>query len=133
MTDVDPVLSAAAAVHAAALPADAVLLVLASAPELGDLCRAIHPGSVLEAQDAREVHDVIRTATGRADAVVTTHAARSAVKAVRRGGVVCLPWTDVDAPSVTEIVQREVRLVGVESTAALQERYAHEVERCRIR
>ncbi len=131
MTDADRVLSAAAAVLAADLAADAYLVVLASDPALVDLCRAVHPGPVVAADDAVSLRGAIPTPTGRADAVVTTTAARAAVRAVRRGGVVCLPWAEVDAPSVTEVVQREVRLVSAPSLDALTRAYPDEVARCR--
>ncbi len=131
MTEVDRVLSAAAAVLAANLSPDAVLVVLASDPSLVDLCRAVHPGPVLAADDAASLRGEILTPTGRADAVVTTAAAQRAVRAVRRGGVVCLPWAEVDAPTVTEVVQREVRLVSAPTLDALTDAYADEVARCR--
>jgi len=56
-------------------------------------------------------------ATGRAPVVVTTGDARRAVKAVRRGGYVCLPAAAGEAPTITELVQREVTLVGPRSLA----------------
>ena len=46
--------------------------------------------------------------------------ARTAVRSVQRGGVVCLPDSpDVAAPSITELVQRDVRLVGPSAVDAL--------------
>jgi len=133
VTDHDRVLSAAAAVLAAGLAPDAVLVVLDDEPALGALgalCAALHTGVVLTAADARALQGQITTPTGRADAIVTTRAARSAVRAVRRGGTVCLPWADVDAPSVTELVQREVRLVGTDSLQALMASYPDAAAQC---
>lgn len=50
--------------------------------------------------------------TGRAPVLVTTGDARRAVKAVRRGGHVCVSGTAASLPSITELVQREITLVG---------------------
>lgn len=50
--------------------------------------------------------------TGRADCVVVHRAVAAGVRAVRRGGVVCVGTTSPDMPTVTELVQREVRLIG---------------------
>jgi hypothetical protein len=50
--------------------------------------------------------------TGRAQTVLTRHDARTAVRSVERGGHVCLPDLHVAAPSVTELVQRDVKLVS---------------------
>jgi len=50
--------------------------------------------------------------TGRADGIVVRHEAAAAVRAVRRGGVVCVGSIEPHLPSVTDLVQREVRLVG---------------------
>ena len=124
------IVSAAAAVIAARLDPHAVLLVLDSSVELAELCRAVHPGPVLAATHAREVCEQITTRTGRADAIVTTRQARAAVRAVRRGGSVCLPWADVDPPSVTELVQREVQLFSSESLVEFMAVYGDEVGRC---
>lgn len=115
--------TAAAAVESARdggfLASGDVLLVLAAEVHLGllsDLCREVHPGPLVSSTTARDAVGLITTPTGRADVVVTLFQAREAVRAVRRGGTVCLPLAEVDAPSVTELVQREVRLVGAHST-----------------
>jgi hypothetical protein len=55
------------------------------------------------------------TPTGRAEVVLSLIDGRAATKAVARGGVVCLPDRQLPMPTVTEVVQRELRLVGVHS------------------
>ena len=88
-------------------------------PTLADFVRCVHRGPVVEASSPTDPE--ARTALaalsplGRADIVVSTHDARSAVKAVRRGRWVCLPLDEVASPSVTEVVQREVTLVAARS------------------
>jgi hypothetical protein len=78
-----------------------------------------HGGSVLVAVDPRDpdVTSILAAnrPAGRADVVVTPSRVRAAVKAVRRGGRVCTSAaadTDVDMPTITEVVQREVAIVG---------------------
>ncbi len=98
-------------------PLDVALVITpGSSTGLVRLARLVHPGPVLSATDPREtsVRTVLAklTLTGRADAVLSTHSARVAVRAVSRGGCVCLPDAVVDAATVTELVQRELRLVG---------------------
>jgi hypothetical protein len=103
------------------LTPDDVLLVLADEAHLvmlADLCRPVHPGPMVTGTSAKAAASLITTPTGRADAVVTLSQAREAVRAVRRGGVVCLPLLPVDAPSITELVQREVRLIGAHGIGA---------------
>jgi len=58
-------------------------------------------------------------ATGRAGVVLTLGDARSAVLSVRRGGVVCLGRNAGVLPSLTELVQREVRVLGPRDVFAL--------------
>jgi D-arabinose 1-dehydrogenase-like Zn-dependent alcohol dehydrogenase len=115
-------LCAAAAFTAARIAPDATVLVIddATGPlSLGELLPRLHPGPVVATADAADPQARARiaeiSAHGRADAAVVTYAARAAVKSVLRGGTVCLPADPVDAPSVTELVQREVRLVGARS------------------
>lgn len=60
--------------------------------------------------------------TGRAPVLVTTGDARRAVKAVRRGGQVCVSGTAAAVPSITELVQREVTLVGPRDLAPVMTR-----------
>lgn len=98
--------------------ADDVILVLSEAnpSDVEALVSLWHPGVVHGSFDGRDVGT--RTAlkaeskTGRAQVVVALRDAKSAVKSVQRGGIVCLPAADVDAPTITELVQRDVRLVG---------------------
>lgn len=106
------------ALVAANLPSSDVVLAitLGNPVGLGTLVKLVHPGPVLSATDPREAS--VKTAlsqltsTGRADAVISTHSVRDAVRAVSRGGCVCLTHAVVDSTTVTELVQREVRLVG---------------------
>lgn len=121
-------LTAAAALPAALLAADAVVLVLAEGAvgPLAELVRLLHPGVVLVSENAADPTVRSRlaalTASGRADMVLTTEQARNAVKAVVRGGAVCLPAAPVVAPSITELVQREVRLVVAQDVRPVIER-----------
>jgi hypothetical protein len=95
-----------------------VLLVLRSVEPLAvaALARPWHDGPVLTSSDGRDdgVRDRLRqlSPTGRAQTVLALDHARTAVRAVQRGGQVCLPDVAVDAPSVTELVQRDVRLIA---------------------
>jgi hypothetical protein len=90
-------------------------------PTLADFVRCVYPGPVLEATSPTDPHVVQAlagsTSLGRADIVVTTSQARAAVKAVRRGRWVCLPFAEVVAPTITELVQREVTLVAPRALA----------------
>lgn len=65
--------------------------------------------------------------TGRAPVVVAAADARAAVKAVRRGGHVCIGHPSDELPSVTELVQREVTLVGPRDVAGLVDRLGDSV------
>ncbi len=60
--------------------------------------------------------------TGRAAVIVAGADARAAVKAVRRGGHVCVGDPGALMPTVTELVQREVTLVGPRTVAELVRR-----------
>ena len=124
--------TAAAAFVSINAPADAVVLVLSDEPRLARLIRIVHSGHVLESASSSD-SDVRAallelTATGRPDVVVTDRQGRAAVKAVVRGGVVALPFAEVDAPSVTELVQREVTLVGPKAVQDLVNRVGHRTE-----
>lgn len=57
--------------------------------------------------------------SGRAPVVVAGADVRAAVRAVRRGGHVCVGVPTDKQPSVTELVQREVTLVGPRDVAGL--------------
>jgi hypothetical protein len=111
-------LAALAALATTASAADAVLLVLEDVDPhaAADLVRPWHSGPVLVSRDGRDHESRTRLAelspTGRAQVVLTLRAARTAVRSVQRGGQVCLSDIDVDAPSVTELVQRDVKLVA---------------------
>ena len=97
---------------------DAVLLVLerVDSHAATELVRPWHSGPVLASSDGRDEETRARlrelSPTGRAQMVLTLNAARTAVRSVQRGGQVFLPDVAVDAPSVTELVQRDVKLVA---------------------
>jgi len=77
------------------------------------LVRSFAAGRVVVASDLVAVRDELATeTTGRAAVVVAGKDARGAVRAVRRGGHVCVADPTAVLPSVTELVQREVTLVG---------------------
>ncbi len=124
--------TAAAAFASSGVPADAVVLVLADEPTLARLIRMIHDGPILEAASSADpdVRAALQelTPTGRPDVVVTDRQGRAAVKAVVRGGMVVLPFAEVDAPSVTELVQREVTLIGPKAVQDLVNRVGHRAE-----
>lgn len=87
------------------------------------LVRLLHGGTVLVAREARDP-DVLAALeaarpSGRADVVGCYRDDRAAVRAVSRGGDVCLALQDAAATTVTELVQREVRLIGPRSLTAL--------------
>jgi threonine dehydrogenase-like Zn-dependent dehydrogenase len=125
-------LTACAAFVIAGVDPSAVVLVLdeeSSDPmAVTVLLRSIHPGLVLATSDPADTatRRAISQASvhGRADVVVARHLARAAVKAVVRGGIVCLSADTVEGLTVTELVQREVVLVGARSIQDLLERVA---------
>ena len=107
------------AVMAAGVPADSVILVLdeqARAEQVAARIGELMPSTVLASDSSKspETQDALAelSASGRADVVVTWDRAREAARAVRRGGVVCVGTVGAEMPSVTEVVQREVVLVG---------------------
>lgn len=114
----------------AEVPQDDAVLVLTQEPsdEVVRLVAGVHDGLVLTSADGRDEHtrDVLASAspTGRAQVVIALRDARTAVRSVQRGGTVCLPDAPVDAPTVTELVQRDVRLLGPSSLAPLADRHA---------
>ncbi len=124
-SEVSSLLEAVSAFLSARVESKAV--VLAIAPEGGvtilDALTLVHSGPVLLASDPRDPSVKSRLAglneAGRADAVVSLRSGRDAVRAVKRGGTVCLPDTAVEMPTVTELAQREVRLVGPRDLAEL--------------
>src|SRR5690606_17162758 len=113
-----------AAVGAAALREEEILLAVATdrRVEFGELLRLHHRGPVIVASSPRDPAAMSAlaevSATGRADAVASLGSARDAVRAVSRGGTVCLSGQPTEAPTVTELVQREVRLVGASDLPA---------------
>lgn len=138
VSDRDPDAAIRSLTAAAALctgDVDPISLVLAVDDDPGDpddalalhrLVRHAHQGPLLAARHtaAPGLREELagQSELGRADVIVTTGQARAAVKAVRRGGTVFLPNTPIDGPSVTELVQREVRLVGARDLRPLIER-----------
>jgi hypothetical protein len=122
-------LTACAAFVVAGVDPSAVVLVLdetsSDSMSIQALLRSIHPGFVVATSDpadagARKALAQV-SSHGRADVVVASHLARAAVKAVVRGGIVCLPADTVEGLTVTELVQREVQLVGARSIQDLLE------------
>ncbi len=114
-------LACLAAFVMANVPNDQAVLVLGSTAgtPIARLIERAHSGLVVVAEDPRDPQVTCLLAenrpSGRADAVVTHARVREAVKAVRRGGHVCVASADDtghDMPSVTEVVQREVAIVG---------------------
>lgn len=99
------------------------LLVLSRQPQdtVVHLVGRVHDGPVIASTDGRDIDSrnalATLTATGRATTVAATHNARAAVRSVQRGGVVHLPDLSVSLPSVTEVVQRDVRLLGPQTTS----------------
>jgi D-arabinose 1-dehydrogenase-like Zn-dependent alcohol dehydrogenase len=102
---------------------ETVLATGASAGAAAVFARKITGAAVLTASDPRD-EDVRRQladqdSSGRASVIVATDHLRDAVRAVRRGGYVCgAPNTDL-LPSVTELVQREVSLIGPQDITEL--------------
>jgi hypothetical protein len=100
---------------------------------LVDLLRLVHWGSVFAANDLRDAalkkQLLALTRTGRADVIVSLDGGRDAVMAVKRGGTVCLPEAVLNMPTITELAQREVRMVGPRDMAALVDKVGrHSVE-----
>lgn len=83
------------------------------------------PAPVLAAPEVR-AWVAAREPTGRAQVILAGLDLRTAVRAVRRGGHVCVPTVTADdcttRPSVTEIVQREVTLVSPRRATDVLER-----------
>ena len=113
-------LTASAAFCAAGVAADAVVLCLddddLDGPTLSEYINRAHAGPTVSASTTND--PVLRARlselrkTGRADVVVATRDASSAVKAVARGSSVCLAHDEILAPTITELVQREVTLIA---------------------
>jgi hypothetical protein len=113
-------LTAAAALAEA--PATSTVLVVGDEDgPLATLVRALVPTRVLVSPDPFAATTKAALGdlepSGRAPVVVAGTDARAAVKAVRRGGHVCVGLPDARMPSVTELVQREVTLVGPRDVA----------------
>lgn len=94
-----------------------VLAVAAKGQEsIGDLLGIVHLGPVLVASDSKDATVKYQlkelSEVGRADVVVSLLSGRDGVLAVKRGGILCLGGACDDMPSVTELAQREVRVVG---------------------
>jgi hypothetical protein len=93
---------------------------------LAILARALVPARVLVTPDPYDSRTRSALAevepSGRAPLVVAGRDARAAVKVVRRGGHVCVGDPGAGMPSVTELVQREVTLVGPRDIAGVARR-----------
>lgn len=125
---VDPIRTAlcgAAALLEAPAPST-VLVVDEPRSLLTLLVQALLPGRVVVGQDPRAAS--VRSAldrleaSGRASVVVASDDVRVGVRAVRRGGHVCVADPGARMPSVTELVQREVTLVGPRDVAGVVRR-----------
>lgn len=106
---------------------DDLVLLLSRTPSdrAVDLVRTVHPGTVLATDGSNDASRAVlreASATGRAQVVVALQDARAAVRSVQRGGCVCAPDAPVALPTVTELVQRDVRLVGPSTLRPLTER-----------
>ena len=107
----------------AAPAASAVLVVGDPHGPTAVLARALATGRVVVASGPAAARDAFAgEPTGRAAVVVAGSDARAAVRAVRRGGHVCVADPTATLPSVTELVQREVTLVAPQDVAALAAR-----------
>lgn len=117
-TEVLAKLMTLSALVAAELSASDVVLAITPGNPAGLLRLAglVHQGPLLSAANPKDPSVKMAlahlTSTGRADAVLSTHSVRAAVRAVSRGGCVCVPDRVADPTTVTEFVQRELRLVG---------------------
>lgn len=109
----------AVAALAEAPPAGVVLVIDDQKGPLAALVRLLRPDSVVVSGDpgATDVRMALAELdpTGRAPLVIATADVRRAVKAVRRGGHVCVPGVAGELPTTTELVQREVTLLGPRS------------------
>lgn len=128
-----PVLRDAVLLAAAVLEAPRCATVLVAAPEGAPVVRLIR--SVVDAMvlaggnltdDTLRARVAAREPSGRASVVVTGGDGRAAVRAVRRGGHVCVGSSTsspaLPLPSVTELVQREVTLVSPRQVAEVLSR-----------
>lgn len=87
------------------------------------LARTLSAARVVVATEPVEARDELAgEPSGRAAVVVAGPDVRAAVRAVRRGGHVCVGGLAETLPSVTELVQREVTLVTPQDVAALAAR-----------
>jgi hypothetical protein len=131
-TEAAELLSAASAFLCAAVPSSAVVLAVAARGQesILDLLRLVHSGTVLLAFDPRDALVKNRLAElspiGRADVVVSLLSGRDGVLAVKRGGTVCLGGGGNDMPSVTELAQREVRVLGPRDISELVKKVGRE-------
>jgi hypothetical protein len=127
--DLVDALAAALAAAAALLEAPAASTVLVVAEHHGPLAilvGTLGPARVLVSPDpfdleTRSALSEIES-SGRAPVVVAGPDAQAAVKVVRRGGHVCVGDPGARMPSITELVQREVTLVGPRDIAAVVRR-----------
>lgn len=113
------------AVRSAAPSREHVVLALGgdAAEAAARLVHMLHDGLVLTARDVRDAgaRAALEAArpSGRADVVACDADDRAGVRAVARGGDVCIALDHRAETSVTELVQREVRLVGPRSLTLL--------------
>jgi hypothetical protein len=125
-------LAASSAFLSAAVPDQAVVLAVAakSQESILDLLNLVHSGTVLFATGPRDAlvkkQLAESSAVGRADVVVSLLSGRDGVLAVKRGGTVCLGDGRYDMPSITELAQREVRVVGPRDLSELVKKVGRE-------
>lgn len=112
-----------AAALAAAPDVATVLMAVAAEGPLPVLARAVSSSRLVAGPDlaAPELRAELGRLepSGRARVVVAGADVRAAVRAVRRGGIVCVADQTARLPSVTELVQREVSLVGARDVAGV--------------
>jgi hypothetical protein len=112
-----------AAALAAAPDVATVLMAVAAEGPLPVLARAASSARLVVGPDlaAPELRaELLRLEpSGRARVVVAAGDVRAAVRAVRRGGFVCVADHTARLPSITELVQREVSLVGARDVAGV--------------
>jgi|NGEPerStandDraft_6_1074524.scaffolds.fasta_scaffold123285_1 hypothetical protein len=121
---IDAALVASAAVQADLRGATVTVVGPGRRPLL-EMVRGMGAARILQAPDTLDV-ELLATlsqleATGRPGFVLTLGDIRSAVLSVRRGGAVCAGRNGGELPSLKELVQREVRVLGPADVFALLE------------
>lgn len=101
-----------------------VLIETSDAETAGRLAAVLLPVDALATADSRSPETRARLSelsrTGRAATVLNARDQGKAVRAVERGGTVVLVTGEGPQPTLTEIVQRELTVIGVDSLAPLR-------------